>query len=169
MPKGGIRDHGDQQVFHRDEIDPLKVIVDLEVRHLKNIIQISEASSLAFHGMGLLAQSGGRLSVHEMASLTGSSEAHLSKVFQRLSRVGFVSSVRGPGGGFVLSRPAEEITLLDIYIAIEGEPSMDVCSLRSGICPFSRCIFGEVVSDIMKRLMDYLSGTTLADVVKGDS
>ncbi|GAB6280275.1 MAG: Rrf2 family transcriptional regulator [Thermovirga sp.] len=132
---------------------------------MKNVIQISEASSLAFHGMGLLALRGGRISVHEMASLTGSSEAHLSKVFQRLSREGFVSSVRGPGGGFILTRPAEEITLLQIYSAIEGEPSSNPCIMARGRCPFNGCIFKELIPEVTERFLHYLSETTLAEMV----
>ena len=133
---------------------------------MKNIIQISEASSLALHGMGLLALRDGRVSVHEMASLTGASEAHLSKVFQRLSREGFVTSVRGPGGGFILARPAEEITLLQIYSAIEGEPSSDPCIMARGKCPFNRCIFGDLIPEVTGKILQYLSGTTLAEMVE---
>lgn len=115
--------------------------------------------------MGLLALRGGRISVHEMASLTGSSEAHLSKVFQRLSREGFVSSVRGPGGGFILTRPAEEITLLQIYSAIEGEPSSNPCIMARGRCPFNGCIFKELIPEVTERFLHYLSETTLAEMV----
>ena len=135
---------------------------------MKNIIQISEASSLALHGMGLLALRGGRVSVHEMAELTSSSEAHLSKVFQRLSKAGFVSSVRGPGGGFVLSKPAGEITLLEIYSAIEGEPSREPCIMARGRCPFSGCIFSSLIPEMTDRFLSYLSGTTLADLVASE-
>jgi Rrf2 family protein len=131
---------------------------------LKNIIQISEAASLALHGMGLLAIKGGRLSVREMARMTGSSEAHLSKVFQRLSREGFVTSVRGPGGGFILARPAGEITLLQIFSAIEGEPRPETCLLGKGKCPFRKCIFGDLIPEITGRFMDHLSQTTLAEM-----
>lgn len=132
---------------------------------MKNIIQISEAASLALHGMGILAISGGRVSVHEMAEKTRSSEAHLSKVFQRLSRAGLVSSVRGPGGGFVLSRSAEEITLLEIFTAIEGDPRPEPCLLNRGSCPFRGCLFGDLIPEINSRFLDHLSQKTLAMVV----
>ena len=99
---------------------------------MKNIIQISEAASLALHGMGLLAYNGRRMSIHEISDIIGASEAHLSKVFQRLVREDMVRSVRGPGGGFELTRLPENITLLEIYSAIEGTPSTDTCLLRTG-------------------------------------
>ncbi len=135
---------------------------------MKNIIQISEASSLALHGMGLLAATGRRMSIHEMAAATGASEAHLSKVFQRLVKEGMVRSIRGPGGGFDLAKPPENITLLDIYGAIEGRPSSDACLLRSGSCPFMSCIFGDLIKDLTERFLGYLGDTTLSDMHEKD-
>lgn len=131
---------------------------------MKNIIQISEAASLAFHGTALLAVNGRRMSIREIAELTGTSEAHLSKVFQRLVKEGIVRSVRGPGGGFDLAKAPESITLLDIYSAIDGVPSTNACLLRTGLCPFSTCIFGGLVEELTQRFMGYLSGTTLAEM-----
>lgn len=112
---------------------------------MNTFISISEAASLAFHGMGLLAISGKRMSTKEMAEAINVSEAHLAKVFQRLVRCGFVTSSRGPGGGFELARPAESISLLDIYEAIEGQTDGGYCLLHQKECPFRTCIFGRYV------------------------
>jgi len=132
---------------------------------MKNIIQVSEAASLALHGMGLLAYNGRRMSIHEISDIIGASEAHLSKVFQRLVRENMVRSVRGPGGGFELTRPPEDITLLEIYSAIEGTPSTDTCLLRTGTCPFKTCIFGDLIKDLTERFLRHLGGTTLDELV----
>lgn len=133
---------------------------------MKNIIQVSEAASLALHGTGLLAYNGRRMSIHEISGIIGASEAHLSKVFQRLVREGLVRSVRGPGGGFELTRAPEEITLLDIYSAIEGMPSSNACLLRSGECPFRTCIFGDLIEDLTERFLGHLKSTNLGELVK---
>jgi Rrf2 family protein len=131
---------------------------------MKNIIQISEAASLALHGTGLLAYNGRRMSIHEMSEIINASEAHLSKVFQRLVREGLVRSVRGPGGGFELTRAPEEITLLEVYSAIEGIPSSDTCLLRSATCPFKKCIFGDLIKDLTQRFLEHLENTTLGEL-----
>ncbi|MDO9508922.1 MAG: Rrf2 family transcriptional regulator [Thermovirgaceae bacterium] len=131
---------------------------------MKNIIQISEASSLALHGVSLLAANRRRMSIREIAAATGASEAHLSKVFQRLVKEGMIRSIRGPGGGFDLAKTPESITLLDIYSAIEGMPSSDTCFLHSGSCPFRGCIFGDLIEDLTERVLRYLGDTTLADM-----
>ena len=63
------------------------------------MIKISEASSLAIHAMVFLAaKPGEKLSTSYIASEIKVSEAHLSKVLQRLNKVGLVVSSRGPSG-----------------------------------------------------------------------
>ncbi len=101
---------------------------------MSGVVAVSEAVSLAFHGMGLLA-SGKRMSAQERAEAVNVSEAHLAKVFQTLVKEGLVTSVRGPGGGFQLARDPGEISLFHIYTAIEGVPKHDYCLLHSERCP----------------------------------
>lgn len=127
-----------------------------------NVIAISEAVSLGFHGMGLLAASNRRLSARGMAEILGVSEAHLTKVFQRLVREGLVSSARGPGGGFELKLPPEKISLLSVYHAIEGIPreNENFCSCCNQ-CPFEHCMFNTMLKDSAREFMNYLSRVTL--------
>lgn len=134
---------------------------------MSEVIAVSEAASLAFHGMALLA-SGGRMSAKEMAEAVKVSEAHLAKVFQRLAREGLVSSTRGPGGGFELARPAEEISLYDVYVAVEGAPSKGDCLLRRESCPFGSCIMGSTLRDIKREFVDYLKSATLRGLRRGE-
>ena len=133
---------------------------------LGSVIAISEAVSLGVHGMGLLAASGRRLSARDMACALGVSEAHLTKVFQRLARAGLVRSVRGVGGGFELRLVPRDISLMAIYKAIEGipDPSAALCSCCAQ-CPFRRCIFDTVLEDSARQFLDYLAGTTLDTVL----
>ncbi|ADE58019.1 RrF2 family transcriptional regulator [Aminobacterium colombiense] len=135
---------------------------------MNTFISISEAASLAFHGMGLLAISGKRMSTKEMAEAINVSEAHLAKVFQRLVRCGFVTSSRGPGGGFELARPAESISLLDIYEAIEGQTDGGYCLLHQKECPFRTCIFGDMLKKMTKEIRDFLREKNLSELARGE-
>ena len=131
---------------------------------MNRLFRLSEATSIAIHGMVLLSKSQERMRVKEMVEVLGVSEAHLAKVFQRLSHESLVRSVRGPRGGFELAKDKDSISLYDIYIAVEGELSVDTCLLGRKTCPFGNCIF----SDFPKRLTDdfiaYLKGTTLVSL-----
>lgn len=71
---------------------------------------------------------GARLSATELSSDTGVPLPTTQKLMGQLAGSGLLTSVRGAGGGFTLSRPAGEISLADIVEAVEGPIAMTVCS-----------------------------------------
>jgi FeS assembly SUF system regulator len=71
---------------------------------------------------------GARLSATELAAETGVALPTTQKLMGQLAACGLLSSVRGAGGGFALSRPAEAISLADIVEAVEGPIAMSACS-----------------------------------------
>ncbi|MBN1653077.1 MAG: Rrf2 family transcriptional regulator [Deltaproteobacteria bacterium] len=130
---------------------------------------ISEAANLAIHALTYLAgqRSSGPVSTAQVARHYGVSEAHLSKVFQRLTKAGFVKSIRGPKGGFVLAEDPSAITLKDIYESIDGPLSRrSLCLLGRRSCDLDRCIFGDLLESIHKQVTEKLSGTTLAALIR---
>lgn len=138
---------------------------------MSSLLRVSEAASLALHTTVLLAaRSGARVSVPEMARRLRASEAHLSKVLQRLAHLGLVTSVRGPRGGFSLARPAGSIALLEVYEAIEGPLRATKCLAREPVCGGRRCLLGGLVGDVNTRVRRYLAKTKLSEMndVYGD-
>src|SRR5678815_3975762 len=69
-----------------------------------------------------------RLSATELASDTGVPLPTAQKLMGQLAACGLLSSMRGAGGGFMLARPASDITLADIVEAVEGPIAMSACS-----------------------------------------
>jgi len=130
---------------------------------MSRIIALTEAASIAIHGMIILARSQGSVSVNHIAEVNNSSRHHVAKIFQRLVKEGFVSSNRGPNGGFLLKKPADKITLLDIYEVIEGKLSTHHCPLEKPICPFDQCIFENKIKEMAEDFRDYLQSKTLLD------
>ena len=63
---------------------------------MTKILAISEANSIAFHGMALIAKSEIAINATDIAEITGSSKHHTSKVLQRLVKQGMLGSTRGP-------------------------------------------------------------------------
>ena len=114
-----------------------------------SLTNVSEGASLALHSLALIAQKQPeRLSVKVLAEELNASQAHLAKVFQKLSKAGLVTSVRGPAGGFILNRPADEISFLDIYEIIEGKVVLGGCPLGKTHCSFEKCIFSNELNRI---------------------
>ena len=67
---------------------------------MAKIFSLSEAASIAIHSMVLIARSDKMMNVVKIAERTGSSKHHVAKVLQRLVKEDYLSSVRGPHGGF---------------------------------------------------------------------
>ena len=130
------------------------------------ILAISEAGSLALHTMAVLAKNQKRLvSTEKLAKALSASPHHLSKVLQRLVKYGLVEAVSGPSGGHRLAKPADKITLLEIYEILEGKFKNKNCLFSKPICDGRNCILGGLLKEINQRTGDYLANTHLSDLV----
>lgn len=131
---------------------------------MPGVVHISEIVSLALHSMAFIADSKKDIvNVKEIAAVTGCSEAHLVKVLQRLARAEFLYSVRGPKGGFGLLKDPDEISMLDIYEAIEGPLQATGCPTHHQTCPFKSCIFGGVPEKSNQDFIEYLRRKKISD------
>ncbi|MSO73253.1 MAG: Rrf2 family transcriptional regulator [Rhodospirillaceae bacterium] len=120
-------------------------------------------SSKARHAVGALVDLANQPSqepstLAAIAERQGISASYLEQLFARLRSGGLVSSVRGPGGGYVLARPPQEITIADIYCAFSVtndaasvRPSAKSLSLRPQIEALWRAIEREARQISSKR------------------
>lgn len=130
---------------------------------MSRIVQLSEASTIGLHSMVLIARSKDIINVNKIAELTGASKNHLAKVMQRLVKAGFLKSTRGPTGGFVLKKLPSEITILNIYEAIEGVIETEGCPLDQPICPFDKCLLGNIIRETSENIRDNFKNVTLQE------
>ena len=132
---------------------------------MSKIVSYSEAASIGIHSMVLISRSGEMMNVIKIAEATGSSKHHVAKILQRLVKEGFLGSTRGPSGGFALNVDPAGISLLRIYEAIEGKILIPNCPNEHPVCPFGKCIMGNVVGQMTQLFIDYLTKNTVADLV----
>ena len=130
---------------------------------MENVLNISGAASVALHTMAYLSteKTGKLLQNKEIAKTLEISENHLSKILQRLTKAGFIETQRGPKGGVRLSKNPENITLLNIFEAIEGPYTISDCTFK-GNCRFEGCIFDGKLEKINRSFLEYLGQTRLA-------
>jgi Rrf2 family protein len=135
---------------------------------MKSVLRMSEALVLGLHTLGLLARHPQRPWINgRIAAKLQCSTNTLAKVLQALVRAGVVKSRRGPAGGFVLARPAAEISLLAVYEALEGRLVVGGCLLDGKGCRFRRCLLGDLVGRVNTLVQDTLGQQTLADLAAG--
>lgn len=130
----------------------------------------SSRFAVATHILALLAVREGEPSSSEL--IAGSVQTNpvvIRRLLGILARAGLVSAVSGRGGGAVLGRPAERITLLDVYRAVEERDLIRLHDAADSKCPIGRKIHG-VLGSYCDRAEDamtkYLRGVTLAEVVQ---
>ena len=131
---------------------------------MSKVVTITEAASIALHGLVLVAQSGDKLiNVNQIAEVTSSSRHHIAKVFQQIVKEGWVSSQRGPSGGFKMLVKPEDITFLQIYELIEGEIDRSFCPFgKQESCAFKTCLLHGITQKMTKDFIEYLESQTLA-------
>jgi len=133
---------------------------------MSKIIAFSEAASIAVHSMVLIASAGGEsLNVLKISERTGASRHHVAKILQRLVKDGYLSSNRGPTGGFMLKISPDKLTLLQIYEAVEGKLEDTSCPSNNPVCTFQKCLMGNIVSKMTADFKTYMGGQTLQDFI----
>jgi Rrf2 family protein len=134
---------------------------------MASIVHISEAVSIGVHAALCLAAAPERYwSTREILKRYSFSEAHLAKIMAVLVRAGLVVALRGPQGGARLSRPPEQITLLEIYEAIDGPMTMASCLLGSKGCGAVCCQVGPKLAAVNQSMRDYFGSVCLSDLIK---
>jgi Rrf2 family protein len=129
-----------------------------------DLFRMTEATALGIHAMVIAAGGDGMVSAAEIARELEASEAHVAKVLRKLVRSGFLRSRRGPHGGYSMASPAEDVTLLEVYEALEAEARDDGCIFDKPLCS-GPCVLGAMVARVRREAREELATTTLAKAV----
>ena len=106
-------------------------------------------------------------STPEIARCAGIPRPYLAKLINSLARHGLVTARRGVGGGVSLARSADEITLLQIVVAVEGEHWLGECLLGLDECSDAiTCPTHPLWLRIRGEITEELAKTTLAAVIR---
>ena len=102
----------------------------------------------------------------EIAARQHIPESYLDHLLAQLRRDGFVRSVRGPGGGHLLTRDPEEMCLLHVLESLEGSVAPIACVEEGGECPHEagECVQRWVWADIYEETRRRLRAVSLADL-----
>jgi Rrf2 family iron-sulfur cluster assembly transcriptional regulator len=106
-----------------------------------------------------------------LADLAGAqliSVAYLEQLFGHLRRAGLVASARGPGGGYRLARPPEEIAVAAIIDAVDEPLRATRCEEGSpGCLAGQKCLTHDLWQELGEQIRLFLLHVTLADVIAG--
>lgn len=132
------------------------------------MMSLSQTTGYAIQALACLAEE--RCSpgfIRTIAECTGVPAPYLAKIFKRLNDAGLVASKRGYRGGVWLTRPPNQITLLDISDAVDGPAWMNACLLGPALCDDARsCPTHRFWKKERAAIRKELAALTLADMVK---
>lgn len=95
--------------------------------------------------------------------------SYLEQLFGKLRRARLVSSVRGPGGGYNLAHPAQNISVASIVTAVDEPLDATQCAGKENCHEEKRCMTHDLWATLNEKMHDYLSSVTLADLVAHQS
>ncbi|MBX6766206.1 MAG: Rrf2 family transcriptional regulator [Actinomadura rubrobrunea] len=136
-------------------------------------MRMSEGVEWALHTcLNLTWVDGRAVPTATLAAFYGLPSAYLNKQLQALVRAGILTSTSGPRGGFRLARRPEEITVLDVVVAIEGPQEAFECTeiLRQGpggepgVDYREVCVIAQTMRQAELSWRRELAGRTLADL-----
>lgn len=142
-------------------------------RERSYIMQFSVGVEYALHSLFYMVglPEGKTVGIKQLAELNALSETYLSKAFSKLRKAGVVRSIPGVNGGYVLARPAEDISFWDVIEAIEGPSYFFQCAeIRknnifvedaSVFTPKCPCLIKIVIHDAEQAFRESLKGKTL--------
>ncbi|HIP52845.1 MAG TPA: Rrf2 family transcriptional regulator [Chromatiales bacterium] len=108
----------------------------------------------------------GAVTLADISVNQGISLSYLEQLFAALRNKELVRGVRGPGGGYYLTRSADEITVADIICAVDEWVEFTRCGGRENCHGGNRCLTHSLWDELSEEIFNFLKGITLADLVE---
>ena len=111
----------------------------------------------------------GPVTLNDISQCQGISLSYLEQLFARMRKSGLVEGVRGPGGGYRLALPAEQITIAKIIGSVDEKVDATLCAGREDCQEGERCLTHDLWCALSQQIYNYLDGITLAEFIQRPS
>ena len=129
-------------------------------------MKVKKSTAYALHALLYMVRHSTQLpaTTATIAKAEGIPHDYLAKIFQQLVKARLVKAVKSKNRGYVFVRPPEEISLLELFEAVEGGPLFNDCFLRHCECGGTKenCRIYSVWANATKRVEALLEETTVA-------
>ncbi|MYB33913.1 MAG: Rrf2 family transcriptional regulator [Gammaproteobacteria bacterium] len=111
-------------------------------------------------------QSDGPVTLKRISENQSISLSYLEQLFARLRDSDLVAGTRGPGGGYILARDADKISIADIVLAVDEPLDITECEGRMDCHDGKKCAAHGLWSELSARLHEFLSGIYLGELMR---
>jgi len=116
----------------------------------------------------MYTRDGETLTAMQIAMATGITTPVFTKIAIRLRKSGIIKTIQGGQGGYVLGKPANEISVYDVYVSMEGELRINHCLEDGGLCSHGeevKCKVHEKLYNVQTELIKKLAHVYISDLV----
>ena len=107
----------------------------------------------------------GAVKLNDISERQNISLSYLEQLFGKLRRAKLVDSIRGPGGGYVLAKNADQINIAQIIAAAEDELDATLCKGKANCQSGAPCLTHNLWENLNHTINAYLSSVTLAGLL----
>ena len=125
----------------------------------KSRYAVTAMLDIASHNTGI------PISLPEISHRQNISLSYLEQLFSRLKKSGLVDSIKGPGGGYKLSKDANEIVISEVIQAVDEDLETTACNGKSNCHNNHQCISHNLWQDLGTEINNFLSDITLKQVI----
>lgn len=111
-------------------------------------------------------QSVGPISLKSISDNQGISLSYLEQLFAKMKRCNLVIGSRGPGGGYILARDVQKISIADIILAVDEPLDITECEGEENCHNGKRCLSHDLWSELSDQLHEFLSGIHLGELMR---
>ena len=111
----------------------------------------------------------GPVSLSDISDRQEISLSYLEQLFSRLRRSELVASTRGPGGGYTVAKPLQDVAVADIVLAVNESVDATQCSGQKNCHQHGRCLTHDLWESLSKQVEDFLRGISLHDLINREA
>ena len=111
-------------------------------------------------------QTQGPVTLKSISDNQGISLSYLEQLFSKMRKSNLVEGTRGPGGGYVLARDVDEISIADIVVAVDEPLDITECEGMQNCREGKRCLTHGLWSELSEQLYSFLSGIRLGQLMR---
>ena len=105
------------------------------------------------------------VSLAEISERQDISLSYLEQLFSKLRKQGLVNSMRGPGGGYRLSRDPSKIAMSEIIMAVDENVDLSKCGGQGNCKKNERCLTHDLWMDLSHRIQSFLDDISLEEMM----
>jgi Rrf2 family cysteine metabolism transcriptional repressor len=129
-------------------------------------LQVSKSLDYAVRSLTYIAKEKASVfTIRDISQKQHIPQNYLAKIMRKLVQKGLLSSSPGPEGGYSLRKPTEDISLKDIYEAIEGDMQLIDCMEKNVVCElFDSCTQRSVWDHLQLHTLTFLNDISVKDI-----